>query len=181
MLHAKYMKTILIKTNSLIGCLLLLALLAGCRETEPKIENHSKAFVTLKDVEGIFYDIRDGGSIQYSYKMKADYPATSVITEISNQLKTAGWQPLKEDYLNPGLPSSHVRGWTYFEDASRPPTRKVHQWMGSWEDKYGNIVTYICKYEYPKNEKKNLSDLQIHQIYEPASLVALIKRELQKQ
>ena len=120
----------------------------------PQIENHSKAFITLKNAEGTFYDIRDGGSIQYSYRLKADYPASSVLKEISSQLEAGGWQPLKEDILNPGQPSSHVKGWSNYEDASRPPTKIRYQWMGSWEDKYGNIVTYIFLYQYPKSEKK---------------------------
>jgi hypothetical protein len=171
----------LISIKSLIACFVLLSLLVGCKNSQPKIYNHSKAFIILKNAEETFYDLRDGGSIQLSYKLKEDYPASSVLKEISTQLSAAGWQPLKEDFLNPGQPSSHVKGWSNFEDASRSPTKIRYSWMGSWEDKYGNIVTYILIYEFPKNKKKNLSDLQIHEIYEPASLVALIKQELKKQ
>ncbi len=171
-----------ITRNSLIACFVLLFLVVGCKDTRPKIYNHSNAFIILKNAEGTFYDLRDEGSIQLSYELKEDYPASSVLKQISTQLEGAGWQPLKEDYLNPGLPSSHVKGWSDFEDATRPPTTiKVYQWMGAWEDKYGNIVTYIFRYEYPKNKKKKLSNLQIHEIYEPASLVTLIKQELKKQ
>jgi len=159
-------------TNSLIICFVLFSLLAGCK-ARPQIYNHSQAFIILNKAEGIFCDFRDGGAIQLSYKLKEDYPALSVLKEISNHLEGAGWRPLKENYLNPGLPSSHVKGWSDFEEATR--------WMGAWEDKYGNIVTYIFSYEYPKNKKKNLSSLQISAIYEPASLVALIKQELKKQ
>ena len=86
--------------------------------------------------------------------------------------------PLKEDYLNPGLNMSHVEGWSEFDDASRPPTKAVHQWMGDWEDKYGNVIRYVFRYTYPKSEKKNLSNLQIHAIYTPAPLVNVIKTEL---
>ena len=50
--------------------------------------------------------------------------------------------------------------------------------MGDWEDKYGNIVRYVFRYEYPKNKDKNLSILQIHEIYSPASLVKLRKERL---
>jgi hypothetical protein len=168
-------------TNSFIASMLLLSLLASCKDDRPAIYNHSKAFIVLKNAGGTFYDLRDDGSIQLSYKIKENYPASSALSEISTQLKATGWQPVKEDILNPGLPSSHVKGWSDFENASRQPTTIDHQWMGSWEDKYGNIVTYIFLYQYPKTEKKNLSNLQIHAIYEPASLVALIKQELKKQ
>jgi hypothetical protein len=63
---------------------------------------------------------------------------------------------------------------------SHPPTKTVHQWMGDWEDKYGNVIRYVFRYTYPKSEKKNLSNLQIHAIYTPASLVNMIKTELNK-
>jgi hypothetical protein len=95
-------------------------------------------------------------------------------------LEANGWKPLKEDYLNPGLPSSQVNGWSDFEDASRQPPKIIHQWIGDWEDKYGNIIRYAFIYQYPKNKDKNLSVLQIHEIYTPASLVNLIKEELKK-
>jgi hypothetical protein len=145
--------------NSLIACFVLTSLLMGCK-ARPQIYNHSKAFIILKNAEGTFCDLRDEGAIQLSYKLKKDYPASSVLKEISTQLEGAGWQPLKKDYLNPGLPSSYVKGWSDFEDATRPPTTiKVYQWKGSWQDKYGNIVTYIFIYEYPKNKKKKLSYL----------------------
>jgi hypothetical protein len=169
-------------TNSLIGCLIFMCLFAACKDKEaPKIYNHSSALIILNNAEKPFYDIRDGGSIQLSYKIKEEYPATSVIKQLSAQLEANGWKLLKEDYLNPGLPSSHVKGWSDFEDATRPPTKIVHSWMGDWEDKYGNIVRYVFIYEYPKNKDKNLSVLQIHEIYTPASLVTLIKEELKKQ
>ena len=181
MLHARNKMKRSIIANSLIGCFILLSLLVGCKDRcSPRIYNHSNAFVVLRNIEDPFYDLRDGGSIQLSYKLKEDYPASSVLKQISTQLEGTGWQPLKEDYLNPGQSSSHVKGWSEFEDALRPPSKIVHQWVGDWEDKYGNIVTYIFRYEYPKN-KKNLSVLQIHEIYEPASLVNLIKQEIKKQ
>jgi hypothetical protein len=150
-------------TYSLISCFIFICLFAGCKDKqEPKIFNHSSALILLSNSEEPFYDIRDGGSIQLSYKIKEEYPAAAVIKQIAAQLETKGWKPLKEDYLNPGLPSSHVKGWDNYEDASHPPRTIVHRWMGDWEDKYGNIVRYAFIYEYPKNKAKNLSIMQIH-------------------
>jgi len=168
-----------VTTNSLISCFIFVCLFAGCNDKQsPIIYNHTNALIVLSNAEPPFYDIRDGGSIQLSYKTKEEYPATSVIKQLSAQLEANGWKPLKEDYLNPGLPSSHVNGWSDFEDHSCPPIEIVHQWMGDWEDKYGNIVRYVFRYEYPKNKDKNLSILQIHEIYSPASLIKLRKERL---
>ena len=181
MLHVGTKMKRWIITNSLFACFVVLSLLSGCKDTRPKIYNYSNAFVILENAEHTFYDLRDGGSIQLSYKIKENYPATSAIKQIASQMKANGWESLKEDYLNPGLPSSQVKGWIDFEDTSRLPTKIVHQWMGDWQDKHANIVRYAFIYQYPKNKDKNLSVLQIHEIYTPASLVNLIKQELTKQ
>ena len=136
-------------TISIIACLLVVSLLIGCKDEQPKFYDHSNAFVILKNAEDTFYDLRDGGSIQLSYKIKENYPATSVINQFSSQMEANGCKILKEDCLNPGLPSSHVKGWSDFEDASHTPIKIVHQWMGDWEDKYGNIVRHAFIYQYP--------------------------------
>lgn len=170
------------KTNTIyafIICLVAIGIIAGCKDNqEPKVYNHSKAMIVLENAEEPFYVLNDGGSIQLTYKIREDYPAESVIKEITDKLKVAEWQPRNEDYLNPGHFMSHFEGWSEFEDAVRPPTKAVHQWMGDWEDKYGNIVRYVFRYAYPKSDKKDLSNLQIHAIYTPASLVDVIKTEL---
>ena len=168
-----------VTTSSLISCFVFICLFAGCNHKQsPIIYNHTSALIVLSKAESPFYEIRDGGSIQLSYKVKEEYPATSVIKQLSAQVEANGWKPLKEDYLNPGLPSSQVNGWSDFADDSRSPSKIVHQWMGDWEDKYGNIIRYVFRYEYPKNKDKNLSILQIHAIYSPASLVKLTKERL---
>jgi hypothetical protein len=164
-------------TFCLAASLLIFSSLAGCKDTHPKIYNKSSAFIILDNAKDIFYDLRDGGSIQLSYKIKENYPATSVINHTSSQMKTNGWKLLEKDYLNPDLPSSHERGWSNFEDAVRSPTKIVHQWIGDWQDKYGNIVRYIFIYQYPKDEEENLSILQIHELFMPESLVSLANKE----
>jgi hypothetical protein len=165
-------------SNSIIF-LIFIGLIAGCKDKQkPKIYNHSNAMIILDNAEESFYVLNDGGSIQLSYQMREDYPAHRVIKEISDTLETAGWKPLKEDHLNPGLFLSNVEGWSDFEDASRTLIKTVHQWMGDWEDKDGNIVRYVFRYTYSKNKDKNLSLLQIHAIYTPSSLVKFIQAEL---
>ncbi len=155
------------------GGLICLLFAAGTsfiqNKQEPKVLNFSKALVVLPEAIDVNYVITEKGSIQLGYRMKEPYPANGIIDEVSAHLRKNGWTPLKEDYLNPGLLSSHVRGWSRFEI----PAKIVHQWIGDWKDEYGNIVRYAFRYTYPKKEKQNLSILTIYAFLTPASLVKL--------
>jgi hypothetical protein len=155
------------------GGLICLLFAAGTsfiqNKQEPKVLNVSRALVVLPEAIDANYVINEKGSIQLGYRMKEPYPANGVIDEVSTRLEKSRWTPLKEDYLNPGLLSSHVRGWSRFEI----PAKIVHQWIGDWKDEYGNIVRYAFRYTYPKKEKQNLSILTIYAFLTPASLVKL--------
>jgi hypothetical protein len=97
------------------------------------------------------------GTDQLSYQIEVEYPAVSIVSCISTQLAEKGWRPLKEDYWNPGLPSSHVRGWTQFVDASVHPEATVDQWAAQWENAAGNLVWYSMRYVYPPGDRRRLA------------------------
>jgi len=97
------------------------------------------------------------GTEQLSYQIEAEYPASSVVSCISKKLSETGWRPLQKDYWNPGLPSSHVRGWTQFADATVQPSATVDQWAGQWENKAGDIVWYFLRYKYPPGDRHTLA------------------------
>ena len=109
------------------------------------------------------------GSRGVSYTLAEPHPAASVIDEISVRLAATGWKPLDEDWLNPGMPSSHLTGWGDFVDATVKPIRQVHQWMAQWKDGSGNIVTYTFLYSYPENGKPDLSSLSVNGAWYPAA------------
>jgi hypothetical protein len=105
------------------------------------------------------------GTDQLSYHITSQYPAYKVITNIKAKLNELGWIPLKNSFLNPGLPTSHVRGWTNFEDATGERLKVVHSWWGDWTNERGEIVTYILRYDYLKNEQPDLESLSVTAIY----------------
>jgi len=167
-------------TINLIVCSALLFLLNGCEDTGPKIYNESKAFVILENAKEISCTLRDDGSILLSYKLKENYPASSFLKAVSTQLESAGWHALKEDFLNPNQLSSHVEGWQNFINPLKEPVNIGYSWIGSWEDKHENIITYILIYQYPKNKKENLSVLLINEIYVPATEVRLFREKAKR-
>lgn len=149
--------------------LLILSLseMSGANDQDPAA--YSDALVVASGAEDVRY-MKYEGTDQISYRLQVDYPAHNVIETISQSLKDKGWEPLKEDFLNPGLPSSHVRGWTNFTDATRSPERRVHQWLAQWENDQQDIVCYGLRYEYPQDETPNLKSLHVHGIFVPAPL-----------
>ena len=150
----------------------LIVQMTGCRDNVNHEEIHDSIFNVLIQLEGadnIFVYTRDDGSVQLSYIVKEQYPATQVIKKISNKLTEMNWKPLKEDLLNPGILSSHTKGWEKFEDLSQKQSKIIKQWIGDWKNKDGNTVRYVLVYQNKKDENENLSLLQVNAIYLPVS------------
>lgn len=101
--------------------------------------------------------VRFEGTDQLGYQANVEYPADSIISCISKKLSESGWRPLKEDFWNPGLPSSHVRGWTQFTDATVHPEATVDQWASQWENATGDVVWYSLRYVYPPGDRHRLA------------------------
>jgi hypothetical protein len=114
-----------------------------------------------------------------SYHVRTNFPAWPVIQSISNTLQKAGWQPLKNNFLNPDTPSSQVDGWKEFLDATALPPLCVRQWLGDWKDASGNIVTYGFRYAQ-KCDTTSLTDLEVTAWYTPEIVAERILAELQK-
>jgi len=81
------------------------------------------------------------GEFAVHYDLPACYPASASLDLLLKRLP-AEWVPRKEHFLNPGIPTSQVRGWTHYEDDTTQPHTHVNQWAGEWSDKSGRILTY---------------------------------------
>jgi len=137
-------------------------------------------FVVVPGATGVKQSIFQGKD-QIIYHVQSEYPADDVLSTISVRLKKRGWRPLREDWLNPGLPSSRVRGWSYFEDATRKPATSVRAWSENWENRTHDILVYMLDYTCPDNQCSstlNLRDLRVVAILIPADLAKRIKASL---
>lgn len=117
-------------------------------------------------------------SFYVTYLLAESHPAVNAIKQISSRLQALGWKPLLEDFLNPGLPSSHVRGWTQFLDATTQPNREIQQWFAQWQDASGNIVSYTLRYSYPSKGKPDVVTLTVHGSWFSAACVKRIQAEV---
>jgi hypothetical protein len=106
-----------------------------------------------------------------TYSIAEPYPAAKVLCELTNHLHAQNWKALLDDPLNPGSPSGALRGWGDFGDATRGPELHVHQWMSSWLNDSGDLVTYVLRYEYPETTTPDLKVLRVTAMWWPAAIV----------
>ena len=117
------------------------------------------------------------GRQQVIYSTESEYPAEDVLSLVSAELKKRGWKPLPHDFLDPDAPSSHQRGWTFFEDHSQKPWTGVYAWIADWENGSHDIVRYALRYESPDNSTRNLKNLQVIALFIPADIAAKMRRD----
>lgn len=131
--------------------------LAACGPSaHQETPRHSDALIVCPGAQAVSW-VRFEGTDQLGYQANVEYPADSIISCISKKLSESGWRPLKEDFWNPGLPSSHVRGWTQFTDATVHPEATVDQWASQWENATGDVVWYSLRYVYPPGDRHRLA------------------------
>ena len=152
---------------------------AGCKRSSEISKKHSESLLVAPSAINPKYLAYPDGREQLTYLLDTDYPAESTISFISAGLQKRGWEPLRDDFLNPGLPSSQVRGWMQYEDASREPRTSVRQWASDWEDGAHNITLYDLKYQYPMSGAHDPPDarmLHVVALYIPANVAEKMKQ-----
>lgn len=167
--------------HTFLDFLLCVVICAGLYNGRQQVEAAERpaALILYPGATDIRFDER-GSTGRLSYRVSSKFPATPVIELISHKLQKAGWEPMKYDFLNPSLPSSHMTGWTYFLDGTKDPTQCVHQWLGDWKDPSGNIVTYGFRYEQLSCSTVALADLQVGAWYTPADVARQWPQALEK-
>jgi hypothetical protein len=134
----------------------------------------------LKGAEKVRYDKGAYDSLHVAYGLKEKYPAKDVLGQISGRLKKLGWEPLKEDWLNPGTPSSHVSGWGEYVDGTVEPERQEHHWLAQWKNRAGDVVVYSFTYSYPRQGKPDLQSLWVNGSWYPASALSKMRAVIPK-
>jgi hypothetical protein len=140
-------------------------------------EKYSASLVVTPLAKSPKYLKYQDGRQQVIYSTESEYPAEDVLSLVSEELKKRGWKPLPQDFLNPDIPSSHQRGWTFFEDHTQKPWTGVYTWIADWENCPHDIVRYALRYESPDNSTRNLKNLQVIALFIPADIAAKMRRD----
>jgi hypothetical protein len=138
-------------------------------------EKYSPSLVVVPSAQSPKYLRYPDGRQQLAYVSQAEYPAEEVLSFIRAELNKRGWKPLSRDFLNPDIPSSHERGWTFFEDQKQKPATAVWQWGADWENAHHDVTRYFLTYESPTSSTRNLRNLHVVALYIPAEIAAKMK------
>ena len=159
-------------------CVIFTVLSCGEKSSQ-SASDYSGSLIILKSASNVkYYKIR--GTDQVSYKIIAQYPAKYEISELNNRLSRKGWKPLKNDWLNPEIPTSHERGWTNSIDATKEPNLEVHSWNSDWTNEKEDILTFVLRYSYPVKTKSNMLELNVIGIYVPEELAKKTVAQINK-
>jgi hypothetical protein len=156
----------------------MLGMVGGCQRPSESAKTHADSLLVAPSAINPKYLAYSDGREQLTYTIDTDYPADSTIFFLSTQLQNRRWTALREDFLNPGIPSSQVRGWTQFEDRSEEPRATVRAWGCDWEDGAHNITTYFLRYRYQMSGAHDPPDsrmLHVMALYIPAAVAEKMK------
>ena len=118
------------------------ALLVSCSHAE---ERASAEYLQPYPNSKVLQSVAQDGGQGVTYEVMEPYPAEPVIKFIESRIPPQ-FKVRKESFMNPGIPTSHVRGWTNYLDSSGKVLTRVDHWSGEWEDAAGNIVAYDLMY-----------------------------------
>jgi len=116
--------------------------------------------------------------VEIAYTVAMRYPAGRFVCELDNAVAHDGWRGLREDFLNPGLPTSLVRGWTDIVNGVKKPETHVHAWSSEWLNDAGDLLSYSLTYEYPEGATPALGTLQVAAVRWPANVARAMVRAM---
>jgi hypothetical protein len=120
-----------------------------------------RGLVIPREAERVRYHASPSDPIQVTYIVHEPFPAKQIIKEISSRLTNAGWKPLKDDRLNSGVRSPHVRGWSQYVDETDGTLRDYWRWTAAWQDADGDLIEYALLYSRPFRSKHRMGDASI--------------------
>lgn len=131
--------------------------------SQPARPESAEALIVVDGPENVSFSDEPGGRA-VTYTLRTPYPARDFVREIGTRLLDMGWDPQEESYANPGMPTSHVRGWQDYIDGTVEPEKLVHQWWGEWLNEYGNLLTYVLEYRDTVDDAQHSPILQVSAI-----------------
>jgi hypothetical protein len=171
-----------VKPKFMVTLILLLAaafVAASSSQEPPEDEQkYSASLVVAPFAKTPNYSKYSDGREQVIYTTESEYPGEDVLSFIRVELKKRGWKPLPQDFFNPDTPSSHQRGWDFFEDHTQKPSTYIYSWNADWENEHHDITTYALRYQSSNNSTRDLKNLQVIALYIPSEIAAKMKHDL---
>ena len=136
----------------------------ACRSemTKGRAEGLSPELVTLPGASRV-RSVKTPEFQRLTYRVKMVYPARPAIEEISRQLASRGWRPVRNNFFNRGEQSDYVSGWAEYKTASigSGPARYLCRWWAQWVHDDGSVVDYHLFYRSRAEQFTNRSVLDV--------------------
>jgi hypothetical protein len=113
------------------------------------VESLPPALVIVKEARVATAWVDHGGSFDslgVRYSVRAPYPATEVLADVSERLRALGWESTPTEGPDSGTPAESP-GWRTGPDDYGRPTAEVFRWRGQWRNKAGDKALYTLTYE----------------------------------
>jgi hypothetical protein len=111
-----------------------------------------------------------------TYEVEEPWPATRTLGLIRAEMRKRNWAPLREDFVNLGVRSSHLTGWRSFEEDGK----LVRQWLAQWSAPDGRVAWYELLYSSPHGDPKPSSRLKVNGVLFDKVDAAAAREEAQK-
>jgi hypothetical protein len=142
----------------------------GCaRESPPSTAGVSSVpFVIVESAREVRRTSEYDGAVYYL--VEDPYPGSVIIKEITRRIEmTPGWQPSAETPIS--AEGNDSRSWgSYYESSGA----KVYQWIGSWKNPQGDLLTYVLRYEVA-DPNAVAHTMKVSAIYMTAATVASMR------
>lgn len=109
-------------------------------------------------------DTGEGGP-ELSYTVAEAPPAAATLDFIRQGLRQQGWIPLEEDFLNPGVLSSHVTGWRRAVEGDS----SVERWYAQWKNERSDVVGYDLRHDRPAGAEGTRPTTTVTAFFTPLS------------
>jgi hypothetical protein len=169
---------------AILSLVVFFLVLTSCKQKDSQSPlDYSKSLIIVSGAMNVIYS-KPNGMDSVRYKLFVNYPASEIINQIDFKLKNTGWKFLEKDFLNPDIPTSHVRGWGSYINGTENPEREVHAWSSNWKNQNGDVISYSFKYSYPVHKKpeflilNELFDLDVVAVFVPSDLANSIMKQL---
>lgn len=93
-----------------------------------------------------------------TYDLEEPWPAVRTLGVVRAEMRKRNWTPLREDFVNPGMRSSHLAGWRSLEEDGRT----IRQWLAQWSGPDGRVAWYELLYSSARGESKLPSLLKVN-------------------
>ena len=124
---------------------------------------------------------KEHGMDTVQYRVTEPYPADATLSFIRSAVEARGWRTLKEDFLNPGLPSSHVKGWGTVIDGTVTPNQTRHSWHAQWTNRHGDMLLYHLDYHCALEDRLHSDEVVVSAAFLPKAVYEGAKAESRRQ